>query len=69
MFFLLQVDQAIGISQLLLMGTLGNFTLSKTPEEKFKIENIQNLPILVQNKMYKEHVKNMVKQKQQLNSG
>jgi hypothetical protein len=26
--FLLQVDQAIGISQLLLMGTLGNFTLS-----------------------------------------
>jgi hypothetical protein len=27
--FLLQVDQAIGISQLLLMGTLGNFTLSK----------------------------------------
>jgi hypothetical protein len=26
--FLLQVDQAIGISQLLLMGTLGNITLS-----------------------------------------
>jgi hypothetical protein len=26
--FLLQVDQAIGISQLFLMGTLGNFTLS-----------------------------------------
>jgi hypothetical protein len=26
--FLLQVDQAIGIPQLLLMGTLGNFTLS-----------------------------------------
>jgi hypothetical protein len=30
--FLLQVDQAIGISQLLLMGTLGNFTLSKRSE-------------------------------------
>jgi hypothetical protein len=29
---LLQVDQAIGISQLLLMGTLGNFTLSKRSE-------------------------------------
>jgi hypothetical protein len=27
--FLLQVDQAIGISQLLLMGTLDNFTLSE----------------------------------------
>jgi hypothetical protein len=30
--FLLQVDQAIGISQLLLMGILGNFTLSKRSE-------------------------------------
>jgi hypothetical protein len=30
--FLLQVGQAIGISQLLLMGTLGNFTLSKRSE-------------------------------------
>jgi hypothetical protein len=30
--FLLQVDQAIGISQLLLMDTLGNFTLSKRSE-------------------------------------
>jgi hypothetical protein len=30
--FLLQVDQGIGISQLLLMGTLGNFTLSKRSE-------------------------------------
>ena len=28
MIFKSQVDQAIGISQLLLMGTLGNFTLS-----------------------------------------
>jgi hypothetical protein len=32
MSFLLQVDQAIDISQLLLMGTLGNFTLSKKSE-------------------------------------
>jgi hypothetical protein len=30
--FLLQVDQAIGISQLLLMGTLGNFILSERSE-------------------------------------
>ena len=30
--FLLQVDQAIGISQLLLMGTLDNFTLSERSE-------------------------------------
>ena len=30
--FLLQVDQALGVSQLLLMGTLSNFTLSKRSE-------------------------------------
>jgi hypothetical protein len=30
--FLLQVDQAIGISQLLLMGNHSNFTLSKRSE-------------------------------------
>ena len=30
-------------------------------EEQFNIvESIQNLPILVQNNIYKEHVKNMV---------
>ena len=29
---LLQVDQSLGVSQLLLMGTLSNFTLSKRQE-------------------------------------
>jgi hypothetical protein len=29
---LIQVDQSLGVSQLLLMGTLSNFTLSKRQE-------------------------------------
>jgi hypothetical protein len=46
MSFLLQVDQAIDISQLLLMGTLGNFTLSKKILEKSSVnESLLSSPL------------------------